>query len=90
MMHDKIIRCPLHEGNEFPTFINDGFALSPGQYCRPQTHNFYVLLKAEQMGNTYGVILNKSRLVVPGYFIFEERPEIIQRNYRYEVPYGED
>jgi hypothetical protein len=74
MMHDKIIRCPIHEGNQFPAFIDNGFALPPGQYCRPQTHNFYILLKAEKMRNTYRVILNKSRLVVLLYFFVEEWP----------------
>jgi hypothetical protein len=62
----------VHERYEFPALIDDGFALAPSKYRGPETGDFYILFAAEKMGNTYWVILNKSRLVVLLYFFVEE------------------
>ena len=72
MVEDKIMRCLVHTFSQFQAFIDDGFALPPGQYAGKETHDLDILLLLESMGYTDRVVRNKIRLVKFQYLFVQE------------------
>ena len=64
MIDHKIVGSIIHQFNQFFAFIDDGFALSPSQNCRPKSHDFDVLFFRKKMRNTNRVVWNEVGLIV--------------------------
>ena len=64
MISDKVIGGSIHQVDQFGRFFENNRPLPPGQYGRPEPHNFNVLLAAKPVGNADRVALNKRRPIV--------------------------
>ena len=72
MVDDEIVRGTIHQHNQLPTFVNDGYALPPGQGCSPKAHDLYILLQRKLARYNYRIVLDELRTVVLGDFSVEE------------------
>src|SRR5665213_4591991 len=60
----KIIRGTIHQGDQLVAFIDDGYALPPGQHRGPKAHDLDILRFAETVLDRNRVVLYKLRPVV--------------------------
>ena len=64
MVANKIVRSVIHQGKQAGSAINNGFALPPCQYSRPERGNLDILEELERPGDLDWVVLDKFLSIV--------------------------
>ena len=72
MIHDVFVGCTIHSSYQLIAFIDNGLSLSPGHNGSQESHDFNILLCRKLVWYRYGIIWNKTRLIIFINFFIQE------------------